>query len=152
MREESGFYPSAKKMVYVLSLNNITLGCKMGNQKSEANSYLEDYRRSRLDLQYPSITERVKGRVGIICKWSAIEDEDGGHVVQDEAELVRMKACLGCLALCVDYRRSEAGHGGVVYHHTHLKENIRVVNVSWVHGYMAATALKTLSLWNLLLL
>lgn len=44
-------------------------------------------------------------------------------MVQDEAELVWMKAALGCLPLCVDNRRSEAVHGGVVYHHTHLMEN-----------------------------
>lgn len=95
----------------------------MGKRESEKDAYLEDYRRSRLDLQYPSITQRVKGRVGIICKRSAVEDEEGGHVVQDEAKLVRMKAALGHLALCVDNRRSEAGHGGVVHHCTHLKQN-----------------------------
>lgn len=95
-----------------------------GKPESEKkNGYLEDYWRAGFDLQYPSIPERVERRVGVICKRSAVEDEEGGHVVQDEAELVRMKAALGHLPLCVDNRRSEAGHGGVVYHRTHLKQN-----------------------------
>lgn len=104
----------------LLSLKTITLSCEDGKPVIKAN--LEDYWRSRLDLEYSSVPEWVEGRVGVVCKRSSVEDEDRGDVVQDEAELVRMKACLGRLTLRVDDGRSEAGHGGVVYNSAHLKE------------------------------
>lgn len=94
--------------------------------------YLQDDGRPRFDLQDAGIPQCIKSWIGVVGKGRVVEDEEGGHVVQDEAKLIWMKAGLRSLSLCVDDRRSQAGHCGVVHHRTHLTRATKIIYYSTV--------------------
>lgn len=75
---------------------------------------------SWFDLQYPSIPQGVKGRVGVVSERGSVKYKEGRNVVQDEAELIRVETALGSLPFGVDDARSQTCHHRVIHHSTNL--------------------------------
>lgn len=101
--------------------------CQLGMMRLRQRSCLQDDGWSWFDLQNPSIPKRIKGRVRIVRERSSIEGEEGGHVVEDEAELIRVNSTLWSLAFGVDDAGSQARHHRVIHHHTNLQRNIQTL-------------------------
>lgn len=99
--------------------------CQLLMMRLWQRSCLQDDGWSWFDLQNPSIPKRVKGWVRIVRERSSIEDEEGGYMVQDEAELIRVNSTLWSLTFSVDDARSQASHHRFIHHHTNLQRNIQ---------------------------
>ena len=76
--------------------------------------YLEDDGRARLLLHHPVGAEGLEEGVGVVQEVGVVVDQQGLHVVEDEAKLVGVLHRVETGAVFSRQGRGEAAHGGGV--------------------------------------
>lgn len=76
--------------------------------------YLEDDGGAWFLLHHPVGAEGLEERVGVVQEVGVVVDQQGLHVVEDEAELVGVLHRVQAGAVLGGQGRSEAAHGGGV--------------------------------------